>query len=156
MRKRPAIERTSASAVNNVTGRVTVLVVSPLDEDHLSFQAIVGHPEYASWMVFDAGDLVSALVLLERHEIGVVVCEGALWQEVLRHLNARANAPSLIVTSRVADWHLWSEALTLGAWDVLAKPLDLAEMIRSVQSAWQHWDDQIHMLPRTKKLSAAS
>ena len=145
MRKRSPIEGKSTA----FTESLTVLVVSPLDEDHLSFQAIVGHSEYSSWVVFDARDLSSALTLLQQHEIGVVLCEGALlpgtWKDVLKHLNAMPTAPSLIVTSKLADWHLWAEALNLGAWDVLAKPLDVTEVIRSVQSASQHWHDQVHM-----------
>jgi DNA-binding NtrC family response regulator len=103
---------------------------------------------------------VSALALLQQHEIDVVVCEQNLqpgtWKDLLEKINGISNAPSLIVTSRLADWHLWAEALNLGAWDVLAKPFDLSEAIRSIQSAWRHWHDQIHMLPTMKKLSAAS
>jgi FixJ family two-component response regulator len=50
-----------------------------------------------------------------------------------------ANAPSLIVTSRLADDRLWAEALNLGAYDVLAKPFERLELVRSVSSAWLHW-----------------
>jgi FixJ family two-component response regulator len=42
----------------------------------------------------------------------------------------------LIVTSRLADEHLWAEALNLGAYDVLAKPFDQEEVIRVLSSAW--------------------
>ena len=65
-----------------------------------------------------------------------------MWIDMLKHLNAMPTAPSLIVTSRLADWHLWAKALSLGAWDVLAKPLNLSELIRSVQSASQNRYDQ--------------
>src|SRR5450631_861464 len=122
---------------------LTVLVLSPLDEDYLALQAIIGHPMYSSWVLFNARDLVSASALLQQHEIGVVVCERELmpgtWIDVLKHLNSLPTAPPLIVTSRLADWHLWAKALNLGAWDVLKKPFDLSELIRSVQSASQHW-----------------
>jgi FixJ family two-component response regulator len=49
------------------------------------------------------------------------------------------NAPSFIVTSRLADDRLWAEALNLGAYDVLAKPFERLELVRSVSSAWLHW-----------------
>src|SRR5665811_1021823 len=128
MKKRPVIERYSS------TGTLTVLVVSPVEEDHLSLQAIISRPTYSKWTLFSARDLASAFTLLQQHDIGVVVCEQQLlpgtWIDVLKHLNALPVAPPLIVASRLADWHLWSKALRLGAWDVLAKPFDLAELIR--------------------------
>jgi DNA-binding NtrC family response regulator len=140
MKKQPAIER------HSTTGRLTVLSVSPLAEDYLSLQAIICH---STWTLFKARDLVSTLALLQQHEIAVLLCERYLlpgtWIDVLEHINALPNAPSLIVASRLADDRLWAEALNLGAWDVLAKPFDRTEVIRSVKSAWQHRHDQIHM-----------
>jgi DNA-binding NtrC family response regulator len=155
MKKQPAVARCSS------TEKLTILVVSPVEEDHLSLQAIIGHPTYSTWMLFNARDPVSAFALLQQHDIDVVICEQELvpgtWIDVLTHLKALPNAPSLIVTSRLADWHLWAKALNLGAWDVLAKPLDLAELIRSVQSASQHWYDQIGLrATAVKMMSAAS
>ena len=46
------------------------------------------------------------------------------------------------MTSRLADERLWAEALNLGAWDVLAKPFDTNEVIRTVSIAGQHWRDR--------------
>jgi DNA-binding NtrC family response regulator len=150
MKKQPAVERRSSM------NKLTILVVSPVEEDYLSLQAAT----CSTWMVFNARDPVSAFALLQQHDIDVVICEQELvpgtWIDVLTHLKALPNAPSLIVTSRLADWHLWAKALNLGAWDVLAKPFDLAELIRSVQSAAQHWHDQIHTHPAVKTMSAAS
>jgi DNA-binding NtrC family response regulator len=84
--------------------------------------------------------------LLQQHEIPVVVCERDLlpgtWIDVLEHTNALPKAPSVIVASRFADERLWVEALNLGAWDVLTKPFDRLELIRSVKLAWNHWHDR--------------
>jgi response regulator RpfG family c-di-GMP phosphodiesterase len=141
MSKQSAIERQTTT-----TGTLTVLSVSPVDEDHSSLQAIIGHTK---WLLLKARDLVSTLVLLQQHEVAVVLCERDLlpgtWIDVLKHVNALPNTPSLIVTSRLADDRLWGEALNLGAWDVLAKPFDRTEVIRSVHSAWRRWHDHIHM-----------
>src|ERR1700680_4529407 len=97
MRKQPGI-------ANSPTGAVTVLSISPLDEDHSSLQAIVRH---STWMLFNARNLVSALALLQEHEITVVLCERDLlpgtWIDVLGHTGALPHPPSLIVTSRLAD-----------------------------------------------------
>jgi DNA-binding response OmpR family regulator len=56
------------------------------------------------------------------------------------HNRRKTRIPTpLIVTSRLADEKLWAEALNLGAYDVLAKPFDLSELVRSVNLAWLHW-----------------
>jgi DNA-binding response OmpR family regulator len=139
MRKQPAIETDL-----NRTGRVQVLSISPLLEDHSALEAIVGH---SKWRLFKARDLVSTVSMLKQHEINVVLCERDLlpgtWIDVMEHMNTMPNPPSLIVASRLADDRLWTEALTLGAWDVLAKPFRVAEVVRSIKSGWQYWHDQI-------------
>lgn len=157
MRKPPTIETTPPRLVTS-PGILTVLSVSPIQEDHLSLQSIISH---SRWKLFKADNLSSALALLQQHEIAVVLCERDLrsgtWIDMLEHIDALQHAPSLIVTSRLADECLWSEALTQGAWDVLAKPFDRSEVLRSVKSAWQHWHDQIYIpTMATKVITAAS
>src|ERR1035441_5681100 len=84
MKKQSAIERQTRT-----TGTLTVLSVSPLDEDHSSLQTIIGH---SKWLLFKARDLVSTLALLEKHEISVLLCEQKLlpgtWRDLLEHLHA--------------------------------------------------------------------
>src|SRR4029077_1553816 len=125
MRKPPAIDHNSSISATNLAKIVTVLSVSPHEIDHLSLQAIIGH---SKWRLFTASDLTSAISVLNRHEISVLLCERDLlpgtWIDVLEHIQGLPTAPSLIVASRLADDHLWAEALNLGAWDVLAKPFD--------------------------------
>lgn len=151
MRNQPTAERQSST-----TGTLKVLYASPTDEDHQSLQAIVGH---SKWVLFRARDLSSTLTLLREHEIPVLLCERDLlpgtWTEVLDHIQPLPNAPSLIVASRLADDRLWAEALNLGAWDVLAKPFDHIEVIRSVKSAWQHWYDRTHLRARSATSQAS-
>jgi DNA-binding NtrC family response regulator len=150
MRKQPAID-------GNSTGTLTVLSVSPLHEDHSSLQGIIGH---SRWKLFSAHDLTAALHLVQQEDISVLLCERDLrtgtWIDVLEHINILPNAPSFIVASRLADDRLWAEALNLGAWDVLAKPFDHIEVVRSVKSAWQHWHDQIHMCATAAKMMSAA
>ena len=157
MRKQSAIE-TNATRLVTSPGILTVLSVSPIQEDHLSLQSIISH---SRWMLFKADTLSFALDLLEQQEITVVLCERSLvtgtWFDMLEHITAMRNAPSLIVTSRLANDRLWAEALNLGAWDVLAKPFDRSEVLRSVKSGWQHWHDQIYIPPMaTNVITAAS
>ena len=46
------------------------------------------------------------------------------------------------MTCRVADDHLWAEALNVGAYDVLAKPFDRREVTRTLSSAWLRWQQR--------------
>ena len=106
-------------------------------------EAILGHSTLVK-----ARDINSALVLLQKHHIAVVLCERDLvpgtWIDVLEHITTLPIPPSLIVTSRLADEHLWAEALNLGAWDVLvSSPFVPDEVIRCVKSGWRHWENQI-------------
>jgi len=143
MRMHPGIENKLPIPVTYITGVLTVLSVSPLDEDHSSLKAVVGH---SSWRLFEAHNLSSSLELLQKHDVSVVLCERDLlpgtYIDLLEHIIAKPNAPSLIVASRLADDRLWAEALNLGAWDVLAKPFHRSEVLRSVKSGWQRWHDQ--------------
>jgi DNA-binding NtrC family response regulator len=119
---------------------LTILSLSPTDVDHSSLEAIVAD---SPCVLMKAHDLVSALSLLQQHDIAVVVCERDLglgeYADVLEHLSALPHAPSLIVASKLVDEHLWAEALNLGAYDVLAKPFDATEVTRTLSTAWLHW-----------------
>src|ERR1035441_7098258 len=101
MRKQPGIERNPTIFSCDTAEMLTVLSVSPLGDDYLSLQAIVGH---SKWTVFNARNLMSALALLQQYEIAVILCERDLlpgtYVDLLEHLDALTNAPSLLVTDR--------------------------------------------------------
>lgn len=122
---------------------VTVLSVSPLAEDYVSLQAVFNR---SKWHLHKSETLALALPVIRRCDIGVVICERDLspgtWIDMLEALNLLHAAPPLIVTSRLADDRLWVEALNLGAYDVLAKPFERDEVVRSVSLAWSHWRHQ--------------
>jgi DNA-binding NtrC family response regulator len=152
------VTKKQPTAETNSTRTVTVLSVSPLIEDHFSLQAIFNH---SKWELHRADCLTSARTILRRREIGVVICERDLspgtWVDMLKELELFPNAPSLIVTSRLADDRLWAEALNLGAYDVLAKPFERMELVRSVSSAWLHWYHKYEVPTRDREaLRAAS
>ena len=120
-----------------------VLSVSPLEDDHLSLQTILGH---TTWRLFKADHHAVALSIVRDHDIAVVLCERDLnpgWADMLHDMSELPQPPSMIVTSKFADERLWCEALNLGAWDVLSKPFDRIALLRSVKAAWKHWHDRI-------------
>ncbi len=149
MKKQPGIA--------NSIGLLTLLSVSPLDQDHTSLQAIA---DRSRWKLLKAGGVQSALTLLRRHKIPVVVCERDLspetWLDLLDDIKGLPHPPFFIVISRLADERLWSDALQMGAWDVLAKPFARTEVIASVETAWQHWKRRIQFpAPAMKVMTAA-
>ena len=137
MRHQPGI------ADNNGTEMLTVLSISPREEDRMALESAVSH---SRWILVTADCRSAAFRILRRHDISVVLCERNLnpgtWTDVLDHLIALPKIIPLIVMSELADDRLWAEALNLGAWDVLSKPLDRAEVLRSLDVAWQHWHGQ--------------
>ena len=101
------------------------------------------------------------MAFLQEHEISVVLCEqnlqGETWIDVPEDIKHLRRPPSLIVTSKLADERLWAEALNLGAWDVLSKPFDHSEVLRSVALAGAHWYHQMQMpASSVKRMKAAS
>jgi len=95
------------------------------------------------WSIQPSVSVQAAVMGLCRNRTEVVLCDRDLapeaWKELLVLFRAMAEPPCLIVTSRLADDYLWAEALNLGAYDVLARPFDRAEVLRTVNLAGLHW-----------------
>ncbi len=156
MKKSPQIE-------TNPTTKVTVLSVSPTPDDHTWLRHIFsksGWSEYtvSQWNLTTSRTLESAMATLQRSTIPIVLCEadlmGGTWREMLEESRHLSSPPLLIVTSRLADEHLWAEALNLGAYDVLAKPFDENEVVRIVSLAWLHWKDRAKISAEPARLPA--
>jgi DNA-binding response OmpR family regulator len=150
MRKQPGI-------ANSPTGTLTVLSVSPIEEDHRCLQEIIGH---SNWSFLKADRVPPAIAFLEQHQISVVLCESDFgpkaWIDILDNTTHQRKPPCLIVTSRLADERLWAEALNLGAWDVLAKPFDRSEVLHSVAVAGVHWHNQLQVPAMSLKVMTAA
>ncbi len=119
---------------------VTVLAISPHDDDHVFLRHLFNH---SKWNVHGVRSWADALDHLSRRRAAVVLCESQLpdttWKQVLDEIATLPDAPLLIVTSRLADENLWAEVLNLGGYDVLMKPFDRTEVIRVVSLAWLNW-----------------
>jgi len=119
---------------------VRVLLISPYDEDHQHLRDILKH---SKWQQHGTRTQSEAFDFLRDNVAPVVICESELpdgtWQDVLSHFGRMQCPPLLVVTSRMADDRLWSEALNLGAYNVLAKPLNMKEVFHVVGLAWLSW-----------------
>ncbi len=141
----------------NLRNTVTILSVTPYEEDQFGLQTIISH---SKWRLYRADRLESALAVLYRHEVGVILSEKDLtphsWTDILDIMHHKQDAPTLIVTSRLADERLWAEALNLGAYDVLAKPFNSDEVLRSVSLAWLNWHHKREIATGPMKVKRAS
>jgi len=130
------------SAIDLGSRSIDVLSVSPIQDDHDSLERILNPTQ---WVIQKAHSLESGVAKLRQYRFPVVVCERDLrpgtWREMLAEAAQLLPSPFLIVTCRLADEYLWAEALNVGAYDVLAKPFDAAEVTRVVSLAWLHWED---------------
>jgi DNA-binding response OmpR family regulator len=127
---------------------VCALLLGEHDEGQLLIQQVF---QDAGWRLLEAGDRKKARQHLDHDAIHVVIARseapGWDWREVLRNLRRRAHPPQLIVTSRTADEHLWSEVLNCGGYDVLPEPFHRDEIERVVAAARRHYDPQsVHIV----------
>jgi DNA-binding response OmpR family regulator len=96
------------------------------------------------WRLWEARKRRDAMRRLASSLAPVVVAERDFphwnWKRILSDFRLLARPPLLIVASRLADDALWSEALNLGAHDVLARPFDRDEVERAIASACRRFD----------------
>jgi DNA-binding response OmpR family regulator len=120
---------------------VSALLVGAEPQDRL---VILDICREAGWRLHEARDRKGALACLERQPVQVVVANADLpkwpWKAALQDLQRMTRPPQLVVTSRLADDSLWVEVLSSGGYDLLAEPLDRAEVERVLTSARRHFD----------------
>ena len=114
----------------------TVLIIGPVEEE--GGRSLL---QRLRWRWQRMKDFAGAALLLRDRTPRIVICEQHLpdgsWKDVVDMANGLPCAPPVIVTSRLADERLWIEVLNRGGYDLLAKPLDGAEVRRVTDSAWQ-------------------
>ena len=116
--------------------RSRVLYISgrPEDARRLS-QMLLSLP-----LVLDhAESLQQARKQLQAEDYDVVLTDAALpdgkWLDVLHMVRESSREPEVIVTDQQADARFWSEALNLGAYDLLAQPFFEPEVRRILHNA---------------------
>lgn len=120
-----------------------ILLASHLEQDHTDLRRLF---ESARWQTHGAYCCREGVAAIAEDDPDTVVCEASLpdgsWKDLLKALSRGVNPPYLIVTSHLADQHLWAEVLNLGGHDVLAKPFDAEEVRRVVGLACEHHQER--------------
>lgn len=132
--------------VTNSRRKFLILSVGPMDEHHAALGDILqssdwpGDTDTAGRLLVRAS-FDECLSTVRQTRIPIVLCDAQRnWRHLLEEFRELPEPPHLIVTSRLADDRLWSEALNLGAYDVLAKPFDPSEVVRVLTMAWMRWN----------------
>lgn len=86
-----------------------------------------------------AGSLKQARIKLQQDDYDLVLTEAHLpdgtWLDTLHLVRESPHEPQVIVTDPQADGKFWSEALNLGAYDLLAQPFYEPEVRRILFNA---------------------
>ncbi len=126
----------------HIERRVRVLTVSSEERDHVTLAQIFNH---TSWSIEGVDNISSAAEKMTSDPCPVVLCEENLpdgdWRDIFALAETLSHPPHVIVLSRTADEKLWAEVLNRGGYDVLAKPLQAAEVLRAIGVAWRGWMD---------------
>jgi DNA-binding NtrC family response regulator len=114
-----------------------VLTVTRSERDHCR---LVDCFKGAGWSLKHALDVRSSAELLSTGEIDVVISDVDLpdgsWLDLLHCSGRIPKRPPVVVATDTLEPRLWAEALSCGAYDVLAKPFNTREVLHVVRSAW--------------------
>ena len=131
------------SDVRPETSSLNILSVSSISTDHAELRHMLFQ---TPWRMASVHTCRSAKAVLQRQSVSVIVCERDLpdgnWRDLLGLAGHTARSPLMIVTSRLADEHLWAEVLNLGGYDVLAKPFHEQEVRHVLASAENRYEQQ--------------
>lgn len=120
---------------------ITALLVSPFESDHVVLRDLFSH---SSWKLLDAYDIESALPIMNREAVPVIICEQTLrdgdWRLILDAASTMRDPSRVIVCSRLADERLWAEVLHLGGYAVLSTPFRARDAFRPIFLAWHSWN----------------
>jgi DNA-binding NtrC family response regulator len=114
--------------------RILYLSEHPQDANRLS-EMLRGLP----LLLDQATSVRQARAMLQRGDYDVLLTESTLpdgqWLDVLHLARETPGEVEVIVTDAQADARLWSEALNLGAYDLLAQPFYEPEVRRILYNA---------------------
>ena len=103
----------------------------------------------SNWNVNVLSTLQEAQQTLVQDGAGCVITEADLpydgsWKDIMRLTQRMAVPPPVIVVSSLYDERLlWAEVLNLGGFDVLLKPFDSEEVLRTLNMASRNWQDRL-------------
>ena len=141
-----------------MNGSLPTLVVS---SDPKSRSTLVSILEKEGLHTIEASGLRESLERLPTQDVGLVFCERRLadgsYRELVNVTRTMTRKVPVIVTSRLADWDEYLEALRNGAFDLIASPCrpnDVFWALRQVERGEQ--EESASLYPSQVSASSAS
>ena len=123
-----------------------ILIVSSESKNRHALMEIL---DREGWKTICASTASECEEVFNNHNIHVVFCERGLsdgtYRDLLAMTRSRGRNVCLVVTSRLADWDEYLEALNDGAFDLIASPSQTTDVVRAL--------NQVH---RENKMTDAS
>ena len=98
------------------------------------------------WEILTAESLPEAQTLLQRREIGVVLCDrttpGLDWRDAVTCLSAPPYRACVIVLAQTARRNDWDDVVEAGGYELLSEPFTSEDLFRVVRAGWSYWQSQ--------------
>ena len=121
---------------------IPILVVSSESKNRLALMEIL---DREGWKTICASTASECKEVFYNHKIHVVFCERGLsdgtYRDLLAMTRSQGRSLCLVVTSHLADWDEYLEALNDGAFDLIASPSQTTDVVRVLNQA--HHEDKM-------------
>jgi DNA-binding response OmpR family regulator len=105
-----------------------VILATPLERDLQYLRRVA---EQSALVSMEAATGREALAAISHTGAGAVICDESLpWRDLLSYLAEDCDPPRVIVIASAPQNTMWAEVLSLGGFDVLAKPFVEDEVSR--------------------------
>ena len=122
-----------------VPALIPILLASERDDDYRRLQALLQNTRWTLVRPLSWGEVssfcdraVNSVVLVARH------FQGSDWRFTVSSLLNTTASCCLILLSDVSDPYLWNELVQQGGFDVLARPFERSEVLRTLAFAQKH------------------
>jgi DNA-binding NtrC family response regulator len=106
------------------------------------------------WRLNTFETVAGVKAFIRRTRVPVMLTEATLpdgtWRDLLQATEDLRPRPLVIITCKSPDHRLWAEALSCGAYDVLAQPFDIREVNYVISSAWRSWETAVNCFDHDK------
>lgn len=125
---------------------IPILIVSSEPRNLTSLRDIL---DREGWNTICASAVGECEEVLANQNVDLVFCDRGLadgtYHDILAMTRLKRPRVRLVVTSRLADWEEYLEALDQGAFDLIASPSQPAEILRVIHQAQR--EDEITFAP---------
>jgi DNA-binding NtrC family response regulator len=122
--------------VRSMDKPIPILIVSSEFKNRHALREILNRE---GWKTICASTVGECEEVFANHNIDLVFCDRGLtdgtYRDIVALSRSRSRGVRLVVTSRLADWDEYLEALHEGVFDLIASPSQTAEIVRVINQA---------------------